>query len=206
MSVLMHQQAFAAIIEKVLNQVLHLNLNDDSALEQLAQQTLTVNISELGFPLSLTVENKKILVTGLIDRSDCILKASVASLIELKNNQQLTELIKQDKLDITGDIKVAQKFAALFGNITIDWQSEIAKHIGDIPTYKLDRFRQWLAGKFTFAASQIQADASEYLVHEQRLVVTKSQIDSFNQQVTQLSSELESLNKRVIQLAELANQ
>lgn len=109
----------------------------------------------------------------------------------------MTELIKQDKLDILGDIKVAQQFASVFEKLSIDWQSELAEHIGDIPTYKLSQFSLWLRDKIKFAAAQIQADASEWLVHEKRLVVTHSQIAAFNQEVSDIADSVVNIEQRM---------
>jgi len=202
MSQLMHQQALCALLETTINKVLALNVDDLGALLPLEQKTLTVQLAELAFPLSFSVDQQQILVTSLTERSDCQLTSSIASLIALQKEQQITELIKQDKLELSGDIKVAQQFAALFENLAIDWQSELAVHIGDIPTYKLSQFSLWLGDKVKFATKQISADASEWLVHEKRLVVTRSQINSFNRQVTTIDDEVQSLQARVERLAD----
>jgi len=202
MSQLMHQQALCALLETTINKVLALNVDGLGALLPLEQKTLTVQLAELAFPLSFSVDQQQILVTSLTERSDCQLTSSIASLIALQKEQQITELIKQDKLELSGDIKVAQQFSALFENLAIDWQSELAVHIGDIPTYKLSQFSLWLGDKVKFATKQISADASEWLVHEKRLVVTRSQINSFNRQVTTIDDEVQSLQARVERLAD----
>ena len=119
MNQIMHQQALCSVIERALNKVLSLNLNGVDVLLPLEQKTLTLFLAELAFPLSFSVDQQAILVTTLTERCDCRLTTSIASLVELQKNQQLTELIKQDKLDITGDIKVAQQFASLFENLSI---------------------------------------------------------------------------------------
>ncbi len=51
--------------------------------------------------------------------------------------------------------------------------------------------------KVQFATKQIKADASEYIVHEKRLVVTRSQIDTFNQQVNQVNNRVDQLALRI---------
>ncbi|MCO4799839.1 MAG: SCP2 sterol-binding domain-containing protein [Colwelliaceae bacterium] len=196
----MHQQIFCAALEKVFNKALSLNIHGLSGLAPLEQKTLTVYLDEFAFPLSFSIDQQNILVTTLVERSDCQLKTSVSSLIELKKEQQITELIKQEKLDILGDIKVAQQFASLFENLSIDWQSEFAEHIGDIPTYKLSQFSLWLREKINFAAEQIQADASEWLVHEKRLAVTKGQLLSFNQQVDDVANDVLMIEKKIERL------
>ena len=57
-----------------------------------------------------------------------------------------------------------------------------------------------VSAKVQFAAKQVKADASEYIVHEKRLVVTRSQINQFNQQVVDVSKEVDELSQRISQL------
>ena len=194
----MHQQLLCSMLEAIINKALSLSLNGTQGLYALEQKNLVVHLAELGFPLSFIVSNSKVLVTSLSENPDCAIHTSIKTLVALKNEHQLTDLIKQDKLDIIGDIKVAQHFASVAETLNIDWQSELAKHIGDIPTYKLTQFSKKVADKLGFAAKQIQADSSEWLVHEKRLVVTSSQIAAFNLQVSELDIRTETLADRFL--------
>ena len=197
----MYQQALCASIELIINKALALNNNKVSAIHKLEQQSLTLNLTELGFPICFSVNKEKVLVTSLIERSQCTIETSVKTLLTLKQEQKLTELIKQEKLDVIGDIKVAQHFASIAENIDIDWQSEIAKQLGDVATYKLSRLGKSLSEKIVFAGEQIQADVSEWLVHEKRLVVTADQLNVFNQQVTHIAEQTDDIFTRIEQLA-----
>ena len=198
----MFQQTLCSTVEFAVNQALALNINGRNVLSVIEQKTLTILLTELGFPLSFSINENNVLVTSLTERSDCTIKTSVKTLLELKKEQQITELIKQEKLDVQGDIKVAQLFANIAESLEIDWQSEIAKHIGDIPTYKLSQFGKNLAKKFNFATQQIQADAGEWLVHEKRLVVTSSQINDFSQQVIDITRKTDVISERIQRLAD----
>jgi ubiquinone biosynthesis protein UbiJ len=201
----MFQQTLCSTVEFAVNQALALNINGGNVLSALEEKTLTLVLTELGFPLSFSINENNVLVTSLTERSDCTIKTSVKTLLELKKEQQITELIKQEKLDVQGDIKVAQLFANITESLEIDWQSELAKHIGDIPTYKLTQFGKNLAKKFNFATQQIQADASEWLVHEKRLVVTSSQINNFSQQVIDIARQTDLISERIQKLADKAS-
>lgn len=192
----MLQQVFFSSIEFVINKVLSLN-TDPIDLKKLEQKTLTIVLSELSFPISLTVSNNKVIVSGLTERADCTVNTSLNTLQALQAKQSLTELIKQNKLDLTGDIKIAQQFTQLAESLNIDWQSELADHIGDMPTHKLMQLGKQVTDKVKFTAKQIQADASEYIVHEKRLVVTRSQIDNFNLEVNQISSRVDQIAQRI---------
>jgi ubiquinone biosynthesis protein UbiJ len=201
----MFQQTLCSTVEFAVNQALALNINGGNVLSALEEKTLTLVLTELGFPLSFSINENNVLVTSLTERSDCTIKTSVKTLLELKKEEQITELIKQEKLDVQGDIKVAQLFANITESLEIDWQSELAKHIGDIPTYKLSQFGKNLAKKFNFATQQIQADASEWLVHEKRLVVTSSQINNFSQQVIDIARQTDLISERIQKLADKAS-
>lgn len=200
---LMISQILTSTLEMLINKTLTFSANTAS-LEKLTQKTLTLVLEELGFPLSFTVcntaESPTIVVTTLTECANCTINTSIRTLRELKAEQQITELIKQDKLDLTGDIKVAQQFASVAENLDIDWQSELANHIGDIPTHKLMQLGKRVSEKVQFATKQIKADTSEYIVHEKRLVVTRSQIDQFNQQVFEASEQVDELDQRISQL------
>lgn len=195
-------QAISAIIEKLFNQALRYNLHGTSVLKPLDEKTLTLELSELGFPLNFTVTGDVAQVTSQNEYSDCTLTTSINTIIELKKQQQLTDLIKQDKLDIQGDIKVAQRFVGLAESLDIDWQSELAKRIGDVPTYKLGQAGKSILSKLRFASQQIQADASEWFVHEKKLIVPRTELELFNQGVNQAIEKLESIEQRIAILSQ----
>lgn len=194
---LMFAQALSAMLETLINQFLRYNLDGTKALKPLSEKTLTVKLAELPFPLSFTISHEKIHVTASDAHNDCCLITSISTLIEFKNDQQLTDLIKNDKLDIQGDLKVAQRFAEIAQSLDIDWQSELAKRIGDIPTYKLGQLGRRLLNKFNFARQQIQADASEWLVHEKRLTVTTAELSYFSQDVANVKQQVSALSQRI---------
>jgi ubiquinone biosynthesis protein UbiJ len=194
---LMFAQALSAVIETLINQALVYNMHGTRALIALEEKTLTVKLSELGFPLNFSVNAEKIhLTTGLV-QGDCTLTTSIKTLIELKNQQQLAELIKQDKLDIDGDIKIAQRFATIAESLDIDWRSELAKRIGDIPTYKIGQLGKSLAKKFHFTSQQIQADATEWLVYEKNIIITSGELSNFTQHVAQVTEQVSEISQRI---------
>lgn len=207
MAIIMYQQALCITLERAINKALKLNkINIGATLERIAQKTLTIHLTEVGFPLSFTINDdpqsdKKIIVTTLTERTDCRLNTSIKTLLAIKNQASLTELIKQDKLDVEGDLKIAQQFASIAESLDIDWQTELAKHIGDVATHKIVSLGKVFANKMGFARQQIQADFSEYIIHEKRLAVTHSQLSQFNHQVQDLSSETQAISARIEQLA-----
>jgi len=194
-------QVATATIELIINKALALNNNKLVSFSAINQKTLTLKLAELTFPLSFTV-NSTASATGFIVRthvesSDCTINTSINTLKKLKDNQSLTLLIKQDELDVNGDIKLAQQFANIAQSLAIDWQSELARHLGDVPTHQLLQFGNKITKSMSAAGKKIGADIGEYLVHEKRLVVTTSQIASFNQQTKDIANKVDTLSARI---------
>lgn len=201
---LMLPQLISAVVEWVINKAVALNSNKLISFSGLHQKTLTIELAELSSPLVFTLHvtdnQADITVTTHCEVSDCVITTSLNTLKKLSANESLTQLIKQDELDVQGDIKIAQQFAQIAQALDIDWQSELAKHLGDVPTHKLVQFGQQVSQSLSAKSKQIESDLSEYIVHEQRLVVTRSQITYFSQQVDEISQETSSLATRLDKL------
>ena len=201
-------QAATATLELIINKALSLN-NKSLSFTAVAQKTLTLELAELPFSLCFTVDNASspigVIVRSNAECSDCTIKTSISTLKKLKAKQSLTQLIKQDELDVSGDIKIAQQFANIAQSLEIDWQTELAKHLGDVPTHKLLQFGNKITKSLAATGKQLEADIGEYLVHEKRLVVTSSQINAFNQQTKDVANEVDVLSVRIDKLvADLA--
>jgi len=194
-------QVLHAALEAIINKALTLNIRQLS-LVHLEQKTLTLELSELASPVSFTVVENTFVVNANIERSDCTVQTSLQTLKKLKAEQSLTRLIKEGELDVVGDIKIAQQFSALAEQLEIDWQSELAKHIGDVPTHKLLHFGSRITKKIKKSVKQLESDVSEYLVHEKRLLVTDNQVKNFNQSVREVSSQVDQLSSRLNKLAD----
>ena len=198
-------QAISATLEILVNKALLLNQNKLLAIHTLLGKTLTVKVAELTFPLSFTVNAQatqtKVIVSSLTEGSECTILTSLSTLKKLKAEQQITQLIKQGELDVLGDVKIAQQFAVIAQSLDIDWQTELAKYIGDVPTHKVLQFGGKVTRGLAKHSTQMQADVGEYLVHEKRLVVTSSQIRGFNQQVSDVSNDVDRISERINKLA-----
>ncbi|WP_057830060.1 ubiquinone biosynthesis accessory factor UbiJ [Colwellia sp. TT2012] len=202
-------QVVTATLELIMNKALALNHNKAISFAELKQKTLTLELAELSFPLSFTVNTSDssavVIVRSQTDSSDCTIKTSIKALKKLKAKQSLTQLIKQDELDVSGDIKIAQQFTHITQSLAIDWQSELARHLGDVPTHKLLQFSDKISKSISATAKQIETDISEYLVHEKRLLVTISEVTVFNRQAKELANEVNVISARIDQIfADLA--
>jgi ubiquinone biosynthesis accessory factor UbiJ len=193
-------------LERLIAKALALNINDTPVLTALEGKRLGIQLTELAHPMCLVVSEQAIFVLTDISAADCVLSSSIKTLYQLKQQGSLTELIRQGQLDLTGDIKVAQAFVQLAESLRIDWQTELADYIGDIATHKLVQCGNSLRNKSNFFAQQVSADSSEWLVHEQKLVVTKVELTQLYQNITNTERESAILAQRIERLLTIHQQ
>ncbi|WP_448547120.1 ubiquinone biosynthesis accessory factor UbiJ [Thalassotalea fusca] len=194
----MHHQALCALIEQALNELSKRSLTQELTLASLEGSSLSIQVKELSAPICFNFVSDKILVSSHLEQdADCSIYLQLSVLSQLKNTQNLTSLIKQEKLDVEGDLKVAQRFIGYLEGIDIDWRIEVANVIGDVATFKLEQCVAFLSQKFSFAREQISQDASEWLLHEKRLLVADSELQVHYEAVTACSKQTESIANRI---------
>jgi len=203
MNTFMHPQLFCSALEIIANQGLALSKSANNGLSNLANTSLLITLRELGFNIQLQVAGDKLLITSPAEKtSDCVITTSLSTLYKIKSEHQLTELIKQEQLDIEGNISIARQYATLIENIDIDWPAALENHIGDIATHKLLALAGNLSHKAKFVQKQISSDASEYFIHEKRLVVTKTELSELFTQIYQCKQSVDTLEDKLTQLTQ----
>lgn len=68
---------------------------------------------------------------------DCYLSLNLSVLPELRDQANITRLIKQDKLELEGDIQLAQKFSQLMTDCKPDIEEWLSRVTGDVVAHTL---------------------------------------------------------------------
>ncbi|WNC68326.1 SCP2 sterol-binding domain-containing protein [Thalassotalea nanhaiensis] len=197
---LLPKQLFTALLEMIINKALSLDPKINNALAKVNNKSLTLLLSELGFPITIQVHQHEVTVLASKLSTDCVIQTSIKALPKLAQPELLTSLIKTGELDIIGDPKLAQQFASIGEQLDIDWEQQIASRVGDVPAFKLGQLNKTVLDKLHFANQQIGQDASEYLLHEQRILVSETELKQFNQQVDDVTQAVDNLVDRLTTL------
>lgn len=200
-------QLLSSLLESAMNNLLSLDDNAQSKLAKLYGKRLRVSLAELQhdlvFVFSSSVDVLSVAKEHLpssqtpSDNADCYLATSVLTLPELQNVANITQLIKQDKLHLSGDIQVAQQFSHIMKSLEIDWEEQLAKHTGDVIAHELfqtaQRVKQHVAGFFQRTETTLR-DAA---LHEKNIAVTGTAVEDFCDQVSALQQRAQKLESRL---------
>lgn len=196
-------QAALSVIERSLNTLISLDPKTELAVKQLAGQRLLVLIKDLNQYVVLAFDQRVLLIQGEPDAdNDCFLSLSFEAIPSLLKEQNLTQLIKQDKLDIQGNMHLAQDLASIMKNIDIDWEELLSKHTGDIIANQVfsmlkraQQTRREHLDKFTRLVS-------EGAIEEKRIMAPALGVAHFGDEVSAIRSDAARLERRIAKLEE----
>lgn len=203
-------QLLNSAIEKLLNQLLKLDPDSSRRLKPLAGKQLRVTLNEIPWPLIFVFsEQIDLLSSQQTDENtapvDCEISLSLESLQALQDSSQISQLIQQNKLQLEGDIHVAQHFSALLKDLHIDWEEIFSQYVGDVIAHQSFYTARTLFDQAQQKMSQFSTMFAEAVVEEKGLAAHPVAVEKFCTQVNELRSDTERLTARLARLEQSNN-
>jgi ubiquinone biosynthesis protein UbiJ len=106
-------------------------------------------------------------------------------------------VLQRGDVRIDGDAELAQKFRELALLLRPDLEEELSLVLGDVPAHQLGRFARAALGWTQKAAATTVRNVAEYLGHERRDLVPRSEAEQFLQGVDTLREDVDRLAARI---------
>ncbi len=188
--------AFLAAAETFLNGLIALDPAMPSKLAPLAGKTLRVECTVPPASFNMLVCQKSILLMqGEADTATATVQGSAATLLGmLAGNDPAAQ--RNNRTAISGDTAFLQSLQDVLANLDVDWEYQLSKVIGDIPTQAVS---DSLAGTREFArqsAANMRDDLDAWLHEEKKLFPDASQLETFYKAVDRLRLRVDRLEAR----------
>lgn len=187
------QQLAHSFIEPSINKLLSFDDKASQKLAKLEKKSLSVCLTDLSLNIKLQVLNNKVLLSSNIDGYDCLVTTSSQYLRSLSDASQLTKLIKQDNLELDGDLAIAQSFSELLINNDIDWQELLSSYFGDAMAHKIATGIKALASNIKIKSKDMDYTLSTAMTDELKLTPHFNEVNLFIDQVDVLSAKTDKL-------------
>ena len=194
-------QLFTAGLEAVMNKVLAFDEQSQQRLKPLNGKQLRVELNELPWPLTFVFSQRIDVLAEADSQADCMMRMSMQTLPQLQDSSQLTQLIQDRKLELIGDIHVAQSFSVLLKELDIDWEQQLANYTGDVVAHQSVQWVKQARSSFVSHLDSVLNTLSEGALQEKRLAVPAPEVEQFNQQVNVLRGDVARLEARLNQLS-----
>ncbi|RWR02731.1 membrane protein [[Pantoea] beijingensis] len=188
-------------LETALNQILYRDRSLKAARQRLNGKSLAFDLDALSQPLTLIFSENHVDVLGeWSEQADCSVKTRLATLVKLRDKQQLTTLIRSGELEVEGDLQVVQQFSTLFDLAELDPAEYLAPWVGDIVAQGMSQFAR---RSFRFLRGDMerkQRYAALTLTEEWRVAPCGLELAWFAEEVDAISRAADALSDRLAQL------
>lgn len=193
-----------AAIEATLNTLIQDDPELVRRLSRLKGQVIQVHLKEFNKTLTFIFSQQIDVLAAYEGESNCYLSLNVSILPELREQANITQLIKQDKLVLEGDIQLAQKFAQLITDCKPDVEEWLSRLTGDVLAHALVQGVRDIGQALQSQRSKHQNHLSQVLTEEWRLLPSSLEVAYFCDQVDDLNSQAARIEAKIQHLLEQA--
>ncbi|MEQ6280471.1 ubiquinone biosynthesis protein UbiJ [Kluyvera huaxiensis] len=188
-------------IETAINTLLWREKALKPARQRLIGKVLRIELKEFSSPLVLVFSERQVDVLGAWEgEADCTVITRVSVLPQLRNRQQLTALIRNNDLEVQGDLQVVQNLVSLADLAEFDPAELLAPYTGDIAAEGVSKFLRGGAKFVQHGLARQQRYVAETLTEEWRLAPGALEIAWFAEETMAVERELAALTKRLEKL------
>ncbi|MEZ9057412.1 SCP2 domain-containing protein [Vibrio pelagius] len=199
---------FDSLVTAVIETSLNTLVNDDPdlvrRLSRLKGQIIQVNLKELNKTLTFVFSQQIDVLADYEGQPDCYLSLNLSVLPELREQSNITKLIKQDKLILEGDIQLAQKFAQLMTDCKPDLEEWLSRVTGDVVAHTLVQGAKNVGGIVASQANKHQNHFAQVLTEEWKIAPAPLEVAHFCDQVDDVKSAAARLEAKLNALLEKA--
>ena len=204
----------SASLEIAANKCLELDPDSKIRMARLEGARLIAYVDPLPFAITLVFSQRIDVLTehqpfeasvAQLQKNDCCIKTSLHTVPELRHTNQLTRLIQQQKLQVEGELSVAQQVSELFRQLNIDGEELLASKTNDVVAHQSFQILNGVKQKVTSALASLQQLASNAIIEEKQLAAHKLAIMHFSDEVNALRDDTARLEARLHQLEQNMN-
>ncbi|UJF19372.1 SCP2 sterol-binding domain-containing protein [Vibrio sp. SS-MA-C1-2] len=190
------------VIETGFNQLLKESADTSRLMMKLKGKILAVTVVELEKQLFFVFSHQVDILTNFEGEPDCRLTLNLSILPELRDKNNITQLIQQGRLVLDGELQTAQDFSLLLSMIKPDIEELLSRYTGDIVAHKLVRSAK--QGK-QFIESQHQkqvARLARVVTDEWQLAPSRLEALYHFDQIEDISEKVSILEARLNKISE----
>ena len=185
-------------IETAINALLWREKALKPARQRLIGKVLRIELKEFSSPLVLIFSERQVDVVGAWDgEADCTVITRVSVLPQLRNRQQLTALIRNNDLEVQGDLQVVQNLVSLADLAEFSPAELLAPYTGDIVAEGVGKVLRGGAQFLLKGAERQQRYVAEAITEEWRLAPGPLELAWFAEETTAIERALAALEKRL---------
>ncbi|MCE0493570.1 ubiquinone biosynthesis accessory factor UbiJ [Vibrio salinus] len=194
------------LVNAVIETGFNYRINQDSDLSRqclrLKGKVFQLHIKEVDKTLTFVFSHQVDVLGQYEGVPDCYLSLSLKTLPQLREQVNITQLIKQEQLELEGDLQLAQKFAVLLSDAEPDAEEWLSQWVGDVVAHTVVHTGKQLLTTTKQQTQKKRNQFSEVLTEEWKVFPPALEIAYFCDQVEVVKQQVDKLELRFQALME----
>ena len=193
--------------EAVLNRALKLDPETQNGLAELSGRVLALELLNTGLVLHLMpAPDGMRLESDYSGEANVTIRGTPVNLLAYLMSTSGKADGFTGRLEIIGDVGLAQDFQALIKNVDLDWEEFLSHWLGDTLAHKMGKIFRGSVNFVRNTKHTLELDVSEYLRYEKELLPEKHEVEDYITAIDELRNDAERLNLRINKLAKAAEE
>jgi len=154
------------------------------------EYSIFITVLEEGFLLS----------TVIADEADAEISGSANELLKLLFAKEKGNIIRNNNIRLKGDATSIQELQTILFELDIDWEYQLSKFIGDIPTQTFSDGLDLLKNFLNKSVASLKTDIDEYIHEEVKIVPTAYELEDFYHRIDALRLRLDRSHAKLTKL------
>jgi len=189
-------------LEEALNQYIALDPKTAAELAKLHGRAILLEVSGSEIQLFLIPGPGRLQVLRLYEgEPECTLRGSPLALTRLSMAKEkgVDELFS-GQISITGDAELGHRFGKILGALNIDWEEQLAAHMGDFVAHDVMSGIRFIADQGRRTVGTIGQSLAHYIQTETKLLPERQEIQDFVAKIDTLRDDFDRLQARIDRL------
>lgn len=200
------RETAARAVTAVVNRLLDTDDRAGVHLARLEGRAIALSVVDRDWHFRLRVDECR-LVFDAADADaakpvDVAIRGRPADFVALAQASKRGESLAAGRLEITGDLAVAQEVQGLLRELDIDAEQWLSVYVGDVAAHRIGRAARAAGGAGQRGLDRLQKDLEAWLKHETRAVPQRHELEQFSRETLALSDDADRLAARVRRLRE----
>jgi ubiquinone biosynthesis protein UbiJ len=188
-------------LETAINGYLKLDPTALGRMAALAGKAIAIELRGLNIVFYLLPGKAGVAVRGTVGTSpDTTLRGTPLSLMRLGLAKNQQNLLFAGDVEIFGDTETGQRFKEILDTMDIDWEEQLSKFVSDAVAHKVGNVVRGIQDWSTQTVDSLNADITEYMQEESRILPRREEVDEFLIEVDTLRGDVDRMEKRVARL------
>lgn len=184
-------------LARMINRYLLLDEKTHQRLEKLQDRIVTIELLPFHFIFQLIFTPSGVEIKeGGEEAAETIVRGTPLQMLHMFISRDNRKQFFAEDLQIEGNADLGQQVVDLFDEMDIDWEEQLAKVTGDVPSYHIHRIANGVQKWLKKTTATLRDDVSDFLHEETLWLPSKTALNEFYHEIDTLRMDVDRIEAR----------